>query len=88
MWSGYEGSFQDDAAPMWSCAGTPWEVPSPRTYALKYPDELKGIVLVGTGARLRVAPDYLKASEDGIADPAPVAGSSQGELQEHRAGSP
>ena len=42
-----------------------------QTYALKYPDELKGIVLVGTGARLRVASEYLKASEDGIADPAP-----------------
>ena len=39
-----------------------------QTYALKYPDELKGIILVGTGARLRVAPEYLKASEDGIAD--------------------
>ncbi len=42
-----------------------------QTYALKYPDELKGIVLVGTGARLRVAPEYLKASEAGISDPAP-----------------
>ena len=42
-----------------------------QTYALNYPDELKGIVLVGTGARLRVAPKYLKASEDGIRDPAP-----------------
>ncbi len=42
-----------------------------QTYALRYPDELKGIVLVGTGARLRVAPEYLKASEDGIAEPAP-----------------
>ena len=35
-------------------------------YALKYPEELKGIILVGTGARLRVAQEYLKASEDGI----------------------
>jgi pimeloyl-ACP methyl ester carboxylesterase len=35
-------------------------------YALKYPDELKGIVLVGTGARLKVDPKYLKDCEDGI----------------------
>ncbi len=28
-------------------------------YALRYPQELKGIILVGTGARLRVHPDYL-----------------------------
>ena len=29
-------------------------------YALLYPDELRGIILVGTGARLRVHPDYLQ----------------------------
>lgn len=29
-------------------------------YALKYPEELRGIILLGTGARLRVHPDYLK----------------------------
>ena len=28
-------------------------------YALRYPEELKGIILIGTGARLRVHPDYL-----------------------------
>lgn len=28
-------------------------------YALKYPEELKGLVLMGTGARLRVHPHYL-----------------------------
>ena len=28
-------------------------------YALRYPDELRGIILIGTGARLRVHPDYL-----------------------------
>ena len=28
-------------------------------YALKYPEELKGIILLGTGARLRVHPRYL-----------------------------
>ena len=39
-------------------------------YALRYPEELKGIILVGTGARLRVAPKYLKICEDGIKDAA------------------
>ena len=29
-------------------------------YALKYPEELRGIVLMGTGARLKVHPDYLQ----------------------------
>ena len=28
-------------------------------YALRYPDELRGIILIGTGARLRVHQDYL-----------------------------
>jgi pimeloyl-ACP methyl ester carboxylesterase len=28
-------------------------------YALNYPDELRGIILLGTGARLRVHPHYL-----------------------------
>ena len=31
-------------------------------YALQYPGELKGLILVGTGARLRVHPDYLAQS--------------------------
>ena len=30
-------------------------------YGLKYPDELKALVLIGTGARLRVRPDILKS---------------------------
>ena len=29
-------------------------------YALRYPEELKGIILLGTGARLRVDPKYLQ----------------------------
>lgn len=29
-------------------------------YALKYPEELKGLILMGTGARLRVHPHYLE----------------------------
>jgi len=29
-------------------------------YALKYPDELKALILIGTGARLRVRPDILE----------------------------
>ena len=28
-------------------------------YALRYPEELKGLILLGTGARLRVHPDHL-----------------------------
>tara|TARA_B100001167_G_C16677462_1_gene260677 strand:- start:78 stop:563 length:486 start_codon:yes stop_codon:yes gene_type:complete len=28
-------------------------------YALRYPEELKGLILIGTGARLRVHQDYL-----------------------------
>jgi len=28
-------------------------------YAMRYPKELKGIILIGSGARLRVHPDYL-----------------------------
>jgi len=30
-------------------------------YALKYPDELKGLILIGTGTRLRVRPDILES---------------------------
>ena len=33
-------------------------------YALRYPEELRGIILIGTGARLRVHPDYLTRCED------------------------
>lgn len=29
-------------------------------YALKYPEELRGLILMGTGARLRVHPQYLE----------------------------
>ena len=32
-------------------------------YALRYPEELRGIILIGTGARLRVHPDYLNRSQ-------------------------
>ena len=39
-------------------------------YALKYGSELKGIVLIGTGARLRVLPARLKLLEDMIYDEA------------------
>ena len=41
-----------------------------QSYALSYPDELKGMILIGTGARLRVHPRYLKECEDGTDDPA------------------
>ena len=33
-------------------------------YALRYPEELKGIILIGTGARLRVHPDYLQRAQE------------------------
>ncbi|MCH8107431.1 MAG: alpha/beta hydrolase [Chloroflexi bacterium] len=33
-------------------------------YALRYPEELRGIILIGTGARLRVHPDYLHRAEE------------------------
>jgi len=39
-------------------------------YALNYPADVKALVLVGTGARLRVRPDLLKLLKDGIDAPA------------------
>jgi pimeloyl-ACP methyl ester carboxylesterase len=39
-------------------------------YALKYPGDLKGIISVGSGARLRVHPIYLEELEKAIAKPA------------------
>ena len=33
-------------------------------YALRYPEELRGIILIGTGARLRVHPDYLQRAQE------------------------
>jgi len=39
-------------------------------YALSFPADVKGLVLIGTGARLRVRPDFLKLLEDGIDAPA------------------
>jgi pimeloyl-ACP methyl ester carboxylesterase len=38
-------------------------------YALKYPQDIKALVLIGTGARLRVAPDSLSLMRDGIENP-------------------
>lgn len=39
-----------------------------QTYALNYPEELKGIILTGTGARLRVHPDYLQEELEATQD--------------------
>ena len=39
-------------------------------YGLKYGDEVKALVLIGTGARLRVLPTFLEAFEDMITDEA------------------
>ena len=33
-------------------------------HALKYPDEIRGLILMGTGAKLRVHPDYLEQSRN------------------------
>ena len=42
-------------------------------YALDYPDDVGGLIPVGTGAKLRVAPHVLAAIEKGIRDSAGVA---------------
>jgi pimeloyl-ACP methyl ester carboxylesterase len=39
-------------------------------YALSYPQDVKALILIGTGARLRVRPDFLKLLEDNIDAPA------------------
>jgi len=39
-------------------------------YALTYPEDVKGLILISTGARLRVRPDLLKKLEDSIDNPA------------------
>jgi pimeloyl-ACP methyl ester carboxylesterase len=36
------------------------------TYALKYPQELKGIIIIGSGARLKVHPNFLTPCEEAI----------------------
>lgn len=48
-------------------------------YALTYPDELRAIVLIGTGARLRVDPRYLERCEDAVRG-GKTTGSMGGEL--------
>jgi pimeloyl-ACP methyl ester carboxylesterase len=42
-------------------------------YTLKYPDDVKAIVSVGSGARLRVHPMFLEELEKAIGDPARFA---------------
>lgn len=39
-------------------------------YALSYPKDVKALVLIGTGARLRVRPDFLKLLKDSVDAPA------------------
>lgn len=36
-----------------------------QTYALSYPEGVKGLVLIGTGARLRVSPEFLRLLDGG-----------------------
>lgn len=38
-------------------------------YALKYPEDLKGLIIIGSGARLRVGTVYLKMLKQAIGDP-------------------
>lgn len=40
-----------------------------QTYALKYPEDAKALILIGSGARLRVHPDFLALMEAGITNP-------------------
>ena len=37
-------------------------------YALRYPEEVRGVILLGTGARLRVHPDYLNMGREAEED--------------------
>jgi pimeloyl-ACP methyl ester carboxylesterase len=41
-----------------------------QAYALNYPQDVKALILIDTGARLRVRPEFLKLLEDGIDAPA------------------
>jgi pimeloyl-ACP methyl ester carboxylesterase len=41
-----------------------------QVYALNYPQDVKALILIDTGARLRVRPEFLKLLEDGIDAPA------------------
>jgi pimeloyl-ACP methyl ester carboxylesterase len=47
-------------------------------YALLYPEDLKGLILMGTGAKLRVHPDYLELCKD--------AGGNNSKWLEHQKG--
>lgn len=40
-----------------------------QTYALNYPQDIEALILIDTGARLRVRPDFLKLLEDSIEAP-------------------
>ena len=43
-------------------------------YALRYPEDLKGIILIGGGARLRVHPMYLEMLEKARSEPSMLEG--------------
>ena len=45
-------------------------------YALKYPDELKGLILIGTGAKLKVGEEHFEKAQD-ISDPVSIWVDSQ-----------
>jgi len=46
-------------------------------YALTYPDDLKGVISVGSGARLRVHPMFLEDLEKAVKDPSIYPGQIQ-----------
>ncbi len=41
-----------------------------QAYALSYPKDVKALILIDTGARLRVSPKFIELLEDGINEPA------------------
>lgn len=51
-------------------------------YALRYPEELKGIILIGSGAKLRVHPDYLTRCKEPGPDNALWLESRKGSYQD------
>ena len=45
-------------------------------YALDYPEDLVGVITVGSGGRLRINPEFLKSLENAVADPSLAASAS------------
>lgn len=60
----YGRGYRDVVLAGWSLGGA-----ITLNYALKHPQDLKGLILVGTGARLRVLPATLEGLKQAIKDP-------------------